>query len=106
MKTIIQEVLLMTNTSFSKRQLCEINAQNKNDHLTSVQQLEIACWNGLLDEKLPEIISPQSSKAKLFLWDVETKKFSLKIFVGTRPVSMTRMFSLDPYIFLKVQQLN
>ena len=95
----------MTNTSFSKRQLCEIS-QNTNDHLTSVQQLEVACWNGLLDEKLPEIISTQSSKAKLFLWDVETKKSFLRISMGTRPVHITKDFSIDPYIFLGVHELN
>ena len=69
----------MTNTSFSKRQLCETRTQNTNDHRTSVQQLEVACWNGLLNETLPEIIPTQSSKAKLFLWDVETRKSFLKI---------------------------
>ena len=95
----------MTNTSFSRRQLCE-TSHNTNEYLTSVQQLEVACWNGLLDEKLPEIISPNSSNAKLFLWDVETKNSFLKIFMGVRPVRVTKEFSLDPYIFLNHEKLN
>jgi hypothetical protein len=106
MKTTIQEVLLMTNTSFSKRLLCEINTQNRNDHLVPAQQLEAACWNGLLTEMLPEIIPVSSSDKKLFLWDIETKKSYLRIIMGVRPVTIRSDFSLDPYIFLGNQKLN
>src|SRR5690348_10469509 len=106
MKTTIQEVLLMTNTSFSKRLLCEINTQNRNGHLIPAQQLEAACWNGLLTEMLPEIIPESFSDIKLFLWNIETKRSYLRIFMGVRPVYISKPFSLDPYIFLEVQRLN
>jgi len=106
MKTNIQEVLLMTNTSFSKKVLCEINTQNRTDHLIPTQQLEAACWNGLLTEMLPEIIHTSSSDKKLFLWDIETKKAYLKIFMGNQPLTVTREFSIDPYIFIRSRQMN
>jgi len=106
MKTTIQEVLLMTNTSFSKRLLCEMNTQNKNNHHSSVQQLEAACWNGLLNEMLPEIIPASSSDKKLFLWDIEMKKSYLRIIMGVRPVTIRSDFSVDPYIFFGNQKLN
>jgi len=106
MKTTIQEVLLMTNTSFSKRLLCEMNTQNKNNHHSSVQQLEAACWNGLLNEMLPEIIPASSSDKKLFLWDIKMKKSYLRIIMGVRPVTIRSDFSVDPYIFFGNQKLN
>lgn len=54
MKTdsIIQEIWLMTTTTFSKRQLCEMNSQEGNRCVIPAEQLEAACWNGLLDELL------------------------------------------------------
>ena len=106
MKTTIQEVLLMTNTSFSKRLLCEINTSKRNNHHSSAHQLEAACWNGLLTEMLPEIIPASSPDKKLFLWSIEMKRSYLRIFMGIRPVTIRSEFSIDPYIFLRSQRMN
>jgi len=83
-----------------------MNTQNKNNHHSSVQQLEAACWNGLLNEMLPEIIPASSSDKKLFLWDIEMKKSYLRIIMGVRPVTIRSDFSVDPYIFFGNQKLN
>ena len=96
----------MTNSSFSKRQLYEINTQSRTDHLAPAEQLEAACWNGLLDEMLPEITKPSTTKAKIFLWQIEMKRSFLSIFMGASPVYIIKEFSLDPYIFLCKQQMN
>jgi hypothetical protein len=106
MKTTIQEVLLMTNTSFSKRLLCEIKTQNRNNHHSSAHQLEAACWNGLLTEMLPEIVPASSPDKKLFLWGIEMKRSYLRIFMGIRPLTIRNDFSIDPYIFLRSQKMN
>ena len=94
----------MTNTSFSKRQLCGINTENKSDRLIPAQQLEAACWNGLLNDMLPELIPVSSSK--LFLWEVKSKKYYLNIFMSSTPVNIERESSVDPYIFLLMVKQN
>ena len=54
MKTapIQQEILLMTGTKFSAREWAEKNVEDQNK-LSATEQLEDACWNGLLHEMLP-----------------------------------------------------
>ena len=62
---IIREILLVTTTTFSKRQLCETDVQDKNSQLTPAEQLEAACWNGLVYELLPEIMQKRSDNEKV-----------------------------------------
>lgn len=53
-----QEILLLTGTKFSEREWAEKLVEDKNK-LSATDKLEDACWNGLLDEMLPEIIQKQ-----------------------------------------------
>ena len=53
--TIQQEIILLTSSTFSKRQSCEIKSLNKVNYLSLSQKLEKACWDGLLNNALPEI---------------------------------------------------
>ena len=104
--SIIREILLMTTTSFSKRQLCETNAQDKNSNLAPAEQLEAACWNGLLDELLPEIMHDASHDKKLFLWQVEIRKSYLWISMAECPPVQETWSALDPHVFLCRQEMN
>src|SRR5262245_21952957 len=108
MKTnsIKHEILLFTTTTFSKRQLCEMNAQDDNNNLCPSQQLEIACWNGLLDELLPEVMFIPFCRERLFMWDVETRKSYLRINRGVSEPVPENEFSVDPHIFLTMLQMN
>ena len=49
-----QEIILLTGTTFSAREWCE-RESNKENNLSDKEQLEEACWNGLLPEMLPEV---------------------------------------------------
>jgi len=102
----IQEILLITTTSFSKRQLCETDMKDKNRMLSPAQQLETACWNGLLDELLPEIMLQSMPDKKLFLWQVEARKFSLSVIKADCPPDQDGWFALDPHLFLCQQEMN
>jgi len=100
------EILMFTTTSFSKRRLCEINEQEESSNLTHAEELEAACWNGLLDEMLSEIIQRHSSNNRLFIWQVETRKTFLRINIGVSLLVPEIRFTLDPHIFLSEQELN
>ena len=73
-----QEILLLTGTTFSQRQLCENDAKDDSNHLSESEKLEEACWTGLLDELLPEIITNK----KLYIWHIGDTEFSLQIECG------------------------
>ena len=95
-----QEILLMTNTTFSQKQLCEKDASEKNKHFSRTEQLEDACWNGLLNELLPGIIEKSASGKFLCLRQIRQAKSFLEIELCDHPPQIEQEFSIDPYSFL------
>ena len=101
-----QEILLMTGTSFSSRQWCEKDGDSNQKHLTEKEQLEEACWNGLLQEMLPEICIQNSPDKKLYLWQIKEGTSFIELELGEVPEEKEKYFSIDPYSFLPVQSLS
>jgi len=99
------EILLFTTTSFSKRQLCDKDPEDKNGPRSNTEQLEAACWNGLLEDVLREVISAPPGH-KLFLWEVETEKSYLRLSMGETRPTFENSAALDPHIFLSEQPMN
>ncbi|MEO8412586.1 MAG: hypothetical protein ABI472_02965 [Ginsengibacter sp.] len=100
-----QEILLLTGTSFSNREWCEKISGDTN-HLTSKEQLEEACWNGLLREILPEIYMLPGSQKKLFIWQIKEGKSFIELELGEIPGETDEQLSINPYLFLHFQSLN
>lgn len=96
-----QEIVLFTDTSFTKRQLSENDFSADSNYLTDADKLEQACWSGLLDELLSEIIAGKD----LSLWKIGRTEFSLQIELSAYPLK-GRGFSLDPYLFLNKARYN
>jgi hypothetical protein len=96
-----QEILLLTGTTFSQRQLCENDAKDDSNHLSESEKLDEACWTGLLDELLPEIITNK----KLYIWQIGDTKFSLQIELSEYPAA-EKQFSINPYYFLRTIEYN
>jgi hypothetical protein len=107
MKTDIikQEILLMINT-FSQRELCEKNGSQNFYHQSYAEQLEKACWNGLLDELLIGIVERSASGKRLCLWHTEQGKCFLQIDLCNCPQRLEKHLSIDPYIFLPIVLQN
>ena len=98
---IQQEILLLTGTTFSQRQLCENDPSKDKGQLSETEKLEEACWSGLLDELLPEIITNK----KLRLWQIGDSEFSLQIELSEYPLKQ-KQFSINPYYFLRTIRYN
>ena len=98
-----QEILLFTGTSFSCRQCFQKDGGS--NHLTEKQQLEEACWNGLLQYILPEIYEQESEK-KLYLWKIKEAASFIEIDLGELPEEKENYFSIDPYSFLPICLLS
>jgi len=105
LKSIQQEILLITGTKFSAREWAEKNAEDKNK-LSSSERLEDACWNGLLDEMLPEIIEKTNDGKKLFLWHIRHCKSFLEIDLSESSPVIDPASSIDPYFFVPWLLLN
>jgi|SRR3954447_11163364 hypothetical protein len=103
--SISREILFVTTTSFSKRQLCKTDMQDKRNDLAHEEQLEEACWNGLVDEMLPEIMHFPFTQ-KLFVWQVEMRRCYLRIIMSIRPPVLEKQCTLDPFIFLCKEKMN
>ena len=101
--TLQQEILLMTGTKFSSRQCWQKNVTEKDNSYSEADQLQDACWNGLLKEMLPEICEENKN---LYLWQIRENKCGLDIELGQLPSPLEPYFSIDPYTFLAEQPEN
>lgn len=106
MKTnaIQQEIILVTNSTFSQREWCQMNS-NKKKTLSHEEQLQEACWNGMLNELLPEIMERTENGKLLYLWHIRQGK-SLIIELSEFPVSIDKPFSIDPLLFVHEALFN
>ncbi len=99
MFTFKQEILLFTNNTFSQRQCCEEGMAIGSKRSSKLQQLESACWNGLLYKLLPEIAERYPYGRRLFLWQIEQGKSSLHFHFVALPIQSHCRSSTDPYFF-------
>ncbi len=107
MKTIStqQEILLMTGTNFSSRQCCKKDDDSQKS-ISEKEQLEEACWNGLIKEMLPEIYEEPAADRKLYLWQIREAASFLGLELGELPAEKDYHLSIDPYLFMTVQSLS
>ncbi len=100
-----QEILLMTGTKFEAREWADKIVKDKNK-LSATEHLEDACWNGLLDEMLLEVIEKTTEGKKLVLWHIRYCKSFLGIELSEPPPLIDQEFLIDPYFFVPGLLLN
>jgi hypothetical protein len=107
MKTSIikQEILLMI-TPFSQKELCKNKTPKSSRHQSHAEQLEEACWDGLLDELLDSIIEKTVSGKRLCLWHTQQRASFLEIELCNDPQFTERHLSIELYSFLPIVSQN
>ncbi|HMH31711.1 MAG TPA: hypothetical protein VK543_01710 [Puia sp.] len=100
-----QEILLVTTSSFAHREWSERDEENKAKG-SDMEELQKACWNGLLKEMLPEIDPEFTIGKKLWLWQIRETRSFLEIELSDYPSPKEKWFSIDPYAFLQEQDYN
>jgi hypothetical protein len=101
-KNIQQEIFLMTGTRFSSRQCWQ--KLNETERIGSeADQLQDACWNGLLKNMLPEVVGESK---EIYLWQIRENKSGIEIELGELPSEVDPYFSIDPYLFMEGQFMN
>ncbi|MEO5996088.1 MAG: hypothetical protein ABIN89_05165 [Chitinophagaceae bacterium] len=104
--SIQQEILLVTSTRIPEWQLERTDIYDKSQHLSYTEQLEEACWNGLLDDLLPGTIEKPTSGKKLHLWQVRSGSSFIRIELCTFPIVIEKQLSIDPYFFVPQMDLS
>lgn len=98
--SIHHEILLFTGTNLAGQRLADIEKNSHGKKHTAIEELEKACWNGILYEMFPEILGTLYPKCESFLWHVLTGKNFLYINIGPNPVMAEQSTSIDPYFFM------
>ena len=101
-----QEILLVTGTSFSSQEFCEPIDDLDYNLLTETEKLEVACWNGLLYDLLPEICKFHSVNKKLYLWEIIKASSFIELKLCETYLELENQFSIDPYSFLPMKILS
>ena len=104
-KTFNQEILLLTNTTFARREWCVKN-ENKSGAASAIDQLEEACLSGMLEDLLPGIMERTASGRRLFLWHVIPYNSFLEIELCESPFHGDIELSINPYLFLNEMTSN
>jgi hypothetical protein len=99
-----REILLVTNNSFSQRQWC-IREDSTDKDLTSQEQMEEVCANGLIYEILPEIFKSPAN-TKLYLWQMRPGFSFLQLEYGEFPLAPDKTASIDPHNSLSFMSYN
>ena len=99
-----REILLVTNNDFSQRQWCN-KEMMKDANLTSQEQMEEVCANGLIYEILPELFKAPENK-KLYLWQMRPGFSFLQLQYGEFPLAIDKSASIDPHNSLSYQCYN
>ena len=94
------EILLFMDNSFSQREFCSRDEKDSGRKLSPVEELERACWEGLLFEMFPEILGGFSARRENFIWHIMNGKNYLNISVGTSPAITENETTIDPYFYI------
>ena len=94
------EILLFTGTSLTNRQLANTEGNSQVRKYSAIEELEKACWDGILYEMFPEILGSTYPKCESFLWHVLTGKNFVYVNIGATPVMADHDTSIDPYFFM------
>jgi hypothetical protein len=107
LQVLNQEILLFTGSGFCNRRFCEGNGENENNNdLSSMEELEKACWDGMLYEMLPELVGNPTKHRDNYIWNTVSGVNFLCINMGICSAPLEKQTSIDPYLFLHATDRN
>ena len=101
-----QEILLISNSSFFKKDWVELNDNKTDKQLSQKEQLILLCWNGMLKEIMPEIMETTPDKKNLTLWEINQSGNMLDLRYGDFDQLIDDEWSINPYVFTELAIMN
>jgi hypothetical protein len=100
-----KEILLVANASFFSKNWVKRNEAAADKHFTQKEKLIDACWNGLVQEILPEFFEMPYDKS-MTLWEVTDASAFIELVFCNFIETGEKDLSVNPYIFMQVQGYN
>ena len=100
-----QEILIAFNSSFLSKIYFEKCNAGSSDIFIELEKIEEACWNGLLEEVLPEVFTMKTPAGPIYIWEIREYNSIMKIDMSEYPSHKDNYLSIDPYKFI-VNQAN
>lgn len=105
--TIKQQIMLFTGSTFSNREFSKPGKHNNTRETGAARdELERACWAGMIFEILPELAINPFPSYKMHIWSIQSAEHCLLISQGTDPYPVEAVHSIDPPYFLTVTNFN
>ena len=104
--TTNQEILLLTSSRFFQREWSEREKGGNSKKLSQKEQLIELCWNGMLNEMIPEICETEPGKKPLTLWEINGSGNLLDLRYGDFDQKMNDVWSVNPYVFLMLAEMS
>ncbi|MDO9376863.1 MAG: hypothetical protein V4725_16085 [Bacteroidota bacterium] len=95
-----QEIILVTGTRFSTTQYNDKDLIDNSKSLSERERLQEACWNGMVQERLPEIFYPILDPQRIYLWQLKEGVHFFTLEMGEFPKEVDSYYSIDPYTFI------
>ena len=99
-----KEILLVVNTHFFSRNWVKRNETEADKRFTQKEKLIDACWNGLVPEILPECFDPRDKPLRLL--EINDSNAFIDLLFCDRAEQHEDEFSVNPYLFMELQQYN
>ncbi len=100
------EILLITGTRFLAGNLTDKDGNPANSGFSETEQLQDACWNGLVQEKLPELVVKPANGGILYIWDIKEAESLLELELGEVPIPVDQRESISPRCFIGFLNYN
>ena len=106
-ENIHQEILLLTTSFFSLKELCQsLNYDDGLRQMSDTEKSAEACWSGLLHQTMPELIQKNESGKSLYIWQIQRSPRSLQISLSNAIFSIEPELSIDSRRFLNANSKN
>ena len=101
-----REILLQANSKFFQKDWCELNTGKNDKKLSQKEQLVQLCWNGMLEEMIPEIFESETGEKSLTLWEINESGNLLDLRYGDLDQLINDEYSINPYIVMELAEIN
>jgi hypothetical protein len=95
-----QEILLAFNSSFLSKVYAEKCNDGSPDLFIEPEKIEEACWNGMLEEVLPEVFTLNEPARQIYIWEVREYNSVMEVDLGEFPAAKDKFYCIDPYKFM------
>jgi hypothetical protein len=101
-----REILLQGNSKFFQKDWCELNTGKNDKKLSQKEQLIQLCWNGMLQDMIPEIFESETGEKPLTLWEINESGNMLDLRYGDFDQLVDDEYSINPYVVMELAEMN